>query len=134
MVGLLFAAIYMLNHMLLDPVQAPEPLPPASAHDVAARALRHSHAQKAPSLRQNPPGSCPRPGGCDLAKRESLYFFSDIVDEDWIRLKERYAVTPNHHFDNGRAALPHIWYQLNWEPSFTCQHEQRVGGTGDGPK
>ena len=23
---------------------------------------------------------------------------------------------------------------MNWEPNFTCQHEQRLGGMGDGPK
>lgn len=29
---------------------------------------------------------------------------------------------------------PPAWYQNNFEPDFTCPHERRVGGMGDGPK
>jgi len=29
---------------------------------------------------------------------------------------------------------PPAWYQNNFEPDFTCPHERRVGGLGDGPK
>lgn len=132
--ALLFAVLLCASFYPQALSLVPAPIPPANARDVAARALRDGHAQNAPSSRRHSPGGCPRPGGCDVARRESLDFFSDIVDEDWARLKIRFAETPSHHDDNGRAAEPHIWYQLNWDPSFTCQHERRVGGTGDGPK
>ena len=29
---------------------------------------------------------------------------------------------------------PEWWYQQNYQPTFTCQHERRIGGLGDGPK
>ena len=29
---------------------------------------------------------------------------------------------------------PHAWYLNNFEPTFTCQHESRIGGLGDGGK
>jgi hypothetical protein len=33
-----------------------------------------------------------------------------------------------------KGSRPQAWFQNNWEPSFTCLHERRIGGNGDGPK
>lgn len=135
LVGALFFSVMLLASFYSNVfLRSQTPIPPASAHDIAARALREHHAQKALSSHRRPLEGCPRQEGCNAAKRESFDFFSDIVDEDWARMKDRFAETASHHDDNGRAADPHIWYQLNWDPSFTCQHERRVGGTGDGGK
>lgn len=70
----------------------------------------------------------------EMAYRESDGFFDDIRENDWIRLKQRqktYKFCKDNCKEKGKGA---VWYQNNFEPSFTCQHEQRIGGMGDGPK
>jgi len=37
-------------------------------------------------------------------------------------------------FAGCRIEYPWEWYQNNWEPNFTCQHEARLPGMGDGGK
>eukprot|EP00980_Cylindrotheca_fusiformis_P009486 scaffold2072_cov98-Cylindrotheca_fusiformis.AAC.5 len=73
----------------------------------------------------------------DMAFRDSGGFFTDISNDHWALLKERTRNQqnyfkmddPNHNVDNPKA-----WYQENFEPDFTCWHERRIGGMGDGPK
>lgn len=38
--------------------------------------------------------------------------------------------------DTAKSSKPHahVWYYENYEPNFTCPHERRIGGMGDGPK
>jgi len=76
-----------------------------------------------------------------LAYRESEGFFNDMRSFDWERLKGRVWNSINHKFDSTEKpektitlVPPANWYQLNFEPDFTCQHERRVGGLGDGGK
>ena len=73
----------------------------------------------------------------ELAKRQSFGFFDDIDENSWKRMQQRVASRINHrrpgnplrgYFD------PALWYMSNFEPDFTCPHERRVGGLGDGPK
>jgi hypothetical protein len=66
-----------------------------------------------------------------LALEESNGFFRDVAAKDWVRMKRRYKDAPKIVTD---SAPPHIWYQNNFEPTFTCLHEVRLGGNGDGPK
>lgn len=68
-----------------------------------------------------------------LAYAHSFGFFTDILDEDWLRLQRRHHDTPNC-FRNCEPERPSTWYQNNFEPTLTCLHERRVGGMGDGPK
>ena len=68
-----------------------------------------------------------------LASRESGGFFDDIKEADWWRLKERIENTPECS-QNCNPEESHFWYQNNWEPSFTCLHERRLGLWGDGGK
>ena len=68
-----------------------------------------------------------------MALAESAGFFHDMRQTDWLKLKERIRETPNCATDckpSGAAA----WFQNNYEPVFTCQHERRIGRWGDGGK
>jgi hypothetical protein len=65
-----------------------------------------------------------------MASAESDGFFRDIRNEDW----KRYKARPRLMGQGWQGSLPHVWFQENWEPSFTCTHERRIGGNGDGPK
>lgn len=67
------------------------------------------------------------------AYEESNGFFTDIRESDWNRLKERLRATPECALKCQPEAAE-IWYQNNWEPGFTCQHERRIGRWGDGGK
>lgn len=82
-----------------------------------------------------------------LAKRQSFGFFDDIDDENWKRMQDIAGNLVDHKFPNEPSkGLPNVgnaqfseaftWYQTNYEPNFSCAHEQRVGGNGngDGPK
>lgn len=75
------------------------------------------------------------------AFKESNGFFNDIPSNVWSTKKERFRNQPRHNdaklglrskFED--RDVPQIWYQNNWDPTFTCPHEVRVGGTGDGGK
>lgn len=71
----------------------------------------------------------------EMAKRESGGFFTDIRDEDWKLLKKRTSERTNYYrTPTTNIHIPKAWYQENFEPDFTCQHERRIGGMGDGPK
>lgn len=71
-------------------------------------------------------------GDFSLAYRENGGSIYDIKGADWRNLKERIEKTP----DCSQNCSPeeHFWYQNNWEPSFTCLHERRLGLWGEGGK
>jgi len=75
-----------------------------------------------------------------LAYDQSFGFFDNISNEDWKLYQERAQTRINHarkfhsspiQFYNWQPAQ---WYMNNIEPDFTCAHERRVMGPGDGPK
>jgi len=68
-----------------------------------------------------------------LAFEESDGFFKDVHERDWKLMKRRQKES-RFCLTDCRNQPPHVWYQNNFEPSFTCQHERRIGGMGDGPK
>ncbi|CAJ1965998.1 unnamed protein product [Cylindrotheca closterium] len=73
----------------------------------------------------------------ELAYKDSGGFFQDISESDWRMLKDRVQTRQNHlHMDDPLFHLEPSegWYQENFEPDFTCLHERRIGGMGDGPK
>jgi len=76
-----------------------------------------------------------------LAYRDSLGFFNDIPNDVWMEKKKRAKDQPRHN--DAKLGLrskfadrqrPSTWYQNNWEAEFTCPHERRIGGSGDGAK
>jgi len=73
----------------------------------------------------------------EVAIQQSYGFFTDIPTTDWLLMKDRIKERQNH-WDMNNPTLymddPRAWYQNNFEPDFTCAHERRVGGMGDGPK
>lgn len=73
----------------------------------------------------------------DMAIQQSYGFFTDTPTTDWLLMKDRVKERVNHK-DMTNPTLdiesPNVWYQNNFEPDFTCAHERRVGGMGDGPK
>jgi hypothetical protein len=71
-----------------------------------------------------------------MAYRDSGDFFDDFTDEQWKLGKDRVRNRKNHFRDDPNRFIHNAkaWYQENFEPDFTCQHELRIGGTGDGPK
>ncbi|CAJ1965997.1 unnamed protein product [Cylindrotheca closterium] len=73
----------------------------------------------------------------ERASRDSGGFFDDISDNAWALMKQRVKSRTNFMFpdkNNHHIAQPEAWYQENFEPDFTCSHERRIGGMGDGPK
>lgn len=67
------------------------------------------------------------------AYHDSDGYFYDIPVPDWKRLMQRVQSTPDCARQcEGEWAI--AWYQNNFEPSFTCQHERRIGNWGDGGK
>jgi len=67
------------------------------------------------------------------AYKESDGFFTDVDESDWKKLMQRIQNTPNCAV-KCEAEASNRWYQNNWEPTFTCLHERRVGRWGDGGK
>ncbi|GKY94337.1 hypothetical protein MPSEU_000399600 [Mayamaea pseudoterrestris] len=93
----------------------------------------------------------------DLAFRESLGFFDDISESDWMQLRNSYHAEdiffrpPSGPTDPDPSELPQhikamfeepgdsktsmaVWMFANVDPIFNCPHRRRVGGRGDGPK
>lgn len=76
-----------------------------------------------------------------MAKYQSFGFFDDIRVEDWALMRQRVRERTNHNDAvlGPRSKIiymdePNTWYQNNWEPDFSCKHERKVGGLGDGAK
>eukprot|EP00588_Corethron_pennatum_P007275 CAMPEP_0194283770 /NCGR_PEP_ID=MMETSP0169-20130528/26101_1 /TAXON_ID=218684 /ORGANISM="Corethron pennatum, Strain L29A3" /LENGTH=226 /DNA_ID=CAMNT_0039029439 /DNA_START=399 /DNA_END=1076 /DNA_ORIENTATION=- len=74
-----------------------------------------------------------------LALKESLSFFDDINDKNWMLLKERFQKTQPNYDTNLKqferhSRYPNYFWANNWEPEFTCPHEIRLGKLGDGGK
>ena len=73
----------------------------------------------------------------ERAHRDSGGFFDDIADDAWALMKQRVKSRTNYfnpQNSNHHITEPEAWYQENFEPDFTCAHERRIGGMGDGPK
>ena len=62
-----------------------------------------------------------------LASKESRGFFNNIHENDWKRMKQHHKQVPNCK-DNCLEDEANLWYQFNFEPTFSCAHEVRVGG------
>jgi len=79
-------------------------------------------------------------GDYTLATIESVGFFSDIDNKAWKMLKERFQKSrPNVNTGPRKvfkehANHPNYFWQENYDPEFTCAHEQKFGGLGDGGK
>lgn len=72
----------------------------------------------------------------DMAKRESLGFFTDISQEHWLLRKELTKARQHNGNKNPTQPMktPAAWYQTNWDPDFACFHEDSIGGNDDGHK
>lgn len=71
-----------------------------------------------------------------LATKESDNFFTDIPDDHWSMLKQiAKSVQPNTRGDPLKSpSTPGTWFQMHYEPEFSCQFEARIGLKGDGGK
>jgi hypothetical protein len=72
----------------------------------------------------------------ELAKSESSNFFTDIPTNKWKMLKRlAQSVQPNTRGDPMKTpSTPGTWFQMHYEPEFSCQFEARIGLKGDGGK
>jgi hypothetical protein len=73
-----------------------------------------------------------------LAFQQSLGFFDDIDDQEWIDLFQTPARNADHyanpHNPNVGSDKAAFWNFMNQEPVMSCPHLKKVGGLGDGPK
>lgn len=67
---------------------------------------------------------------CHLSLLDSDQFFCEL-DDDWIRRKELFVL---QHQRNRFLNTPSMFFQDNYEPTFSCRFEQRLGLNGDGGK
>lgn len=73
-----------------------------------------------------------------LAAHESLGFFQDVTEKDWLIRKKR-TNEAEHHLPGVRdyakpMKAPAGWYQNNWNEDFSCFNEVAIGGMGEGHK
>ena len=81
------------------------------------------------SSRTSPP-SVVESSRCELSLKESDGWFCEN-DIDWKRRKTI------HHIQDKRNRISNsrqLFFQNNWEPTFQCEFERRLGNTGDGGK
>ena len=77
-----------------------------------------------------------------IAAKESMGYFSDESDENWMRRKEIFQLTqPNYDIKlvDQQKSVKNIrggstFWADNFEPEFTCPYQERFGGLGDGGK
>jgi len=87
------------------------------------------------------------PNNYAVANKESQGFFTDISEHHWRMMKDRTRQQEKPHCTDPTRGCPetadtassgqaqaHVWYYENYYPNFSCPHERRVGGGGDGPK
>jgi hypothetical protein len=76
------------------------------------------------------------------AFEESLGFFDDITEAHW-QLRKNLTMARIHEINRtglSKGALtridkdPSVWYQVHWDPDFSCFHETSLGGPNDGHK
>ena len=68
-----------------------------------------------------------------LAYEQSNGYFNNIHEMDWKMLQNRVMNTPDC-LNTRENEKSYKWFQNNFDPKFTCLHESRLGGLGDGPK
>jgi hypothetical protein len=77
-----------------------------------------------------------------LAKKQSYGFFEDIPESRWKLLQKRVHDQQKKQRKRGKIIVTDPskynkaseFYQFNWQPDFTCPHEERVGTLQDGGK
>ena len=67
-----------------------------------------------------------------LSLKESFGFLR-YSDEQWLRLRKIHAAQKLRQHGK-KSKEGHIYYQSNWEPTFSCAFEERIGKIGDGGK
>jgi hypothetical protein len=74
-----------------------------------------------------------------LAAHESLGFFQDVPEKDWLIRKKHTNAAEHHVFPPKKhperpMKTPAGWYQNNFNEDFSCFNEVAIGGIGDGHK
>jgi hypothetical protein len=77
----------------------------------------------------------------EMASRDSFGFFRDIHESDWKRYKQRFhaeSIIGNTEATSNKDPTADkdvaSWMMFHMDPSFSCPHLRRVGGSKDGRK
>lgn len=79
----------------------------------------------------------PLPVSYELAKKDSFGFFTDIDDKHWKRMQkasQREVLFRRPKSPEKDSEMGALWMLENVDPIFTCLHQRRIGGRGDGAK
>ena len=68
-----------------------------------------------------------------ISKRESFDFF-DYEEEPWKLKKNIHEQQSKKQVASGVGGNGRTYYQYHWEPSWSCDFEERIGPIGDGGK
>lgn len=106
------------------------------------RRIEQAISSSTPSATETIAANNNEENGFQMAFQDSFGFFDDIPNEQWM-LRKQLTNGRIHNLDlkskmqierDAIGRHPYEWYQFNWDPDFSCFHEDSLGGPDDGHK
>jgi hypothetical protein len=104
---------------------------------IVQRRLLSSHEVNVDELDERRERDCNNDNEFSMAHNHSFGLIDDIPLESWQLMQHRVQEQRNHKYPDHpeqNSLVAKQWYRENFEPDFSCPHERRIGGMGDGGK